>query len=58
VAAGLPHIFLPEKDCLTVEWWEGDFIAEEYDFPEFTVEINKRIAEFERKVKKLKAQRK
>jgi cupin superfamily acireductone dioxygenase involved in methionine salvage len=54
VPAKLPHIFLPEEDCLTVEWWEGDFVAEEYDFPEFTVEINKKIKEFERKVEKLK----
>jgi mannose-6-phosphate isomerase-like protein (cupin superfamily) len=58
VPAGVPHILLPEKDCLTVEWWEGDFIAEEYDFPEFTVEINKRIAEFEKKVEELKSQKK
>jgi hypothetical protein len=54
VPAGMPHIFLPEEDCLTVEWWEGDFVAEEYDFPEFTVEINKRIEEFDRKVTELK----
>lgn len=54
VPADVPHIFLPEKDCLTVEWWEGDFVAEEYDFPEFTVEINKKIKEFERKVEALK----
>jgi mannose-6-phosphate isomerase-like protein (cupin superfamily) len=54
VPAGVPHIFLPEEDCLTVEWWEGDFVAEEYDFPEFTVEINKKIKEFELKVEALK----
>jgi hypothetical protein len=54
VPAGIPHIFLPKDDCLTVEWWEGDFIAEEFDFPEFTKEINKRISEFERKVEKMK----
>ncbi|MEE8355279.1 MAG: hypothetical protein V3S09_05580 [Candidatus Bathyarchaeia archaeon] len=58
VSAGVPHIFLPETDCLTVEWWEGDFIAEEYDFPEFTVEINQKIAEFERKVEELTGKRK
>ncbi|MBQ04329.1 hypothetical protein CL673_06435 [Candidatus Bathyarchaeota archaeon] len=58
VPAGVPHIFLPEEDCLTVEWWEGDFIAEEYDFPEFTVEINKRIEEFNQKVEELKHQKK
>jgi hypothetical protein len=54
VPAGMPHIFLPEEDCLTVEWWDGDFVAEEYDFPEFTVEIKKRIEEFDRKVAELK----
>jgi hypothetical protein len=58
VPAGFPHIFLPEKDCLTVEWWEGDFLVEEYDFPEFTVEINENIKEFERKVEELKRQKK
>ncbi len=56
VPAGIPHIFLPKDDCLTVEWWEGDFIAEEYDFPEFTEEINKRIIEFEKRVEELKQQ--
>ena len=45
---------LDEEDCLTIEWWEGDFVAEEYDFPEFTVEINKRIEEIDRKVAELK----
>jgi hypothetical protein len=58
VPAEVPHIFLPEKDCLTVEWWEGDFVAEEHDFPEFTVEINEKIKEFERKVEELKRQKK
>ena len=57
VPAGIPHIFLPEEDSLTVEWWEGDFLVEEYDFPEFTVEINGRIADFERKVEELKGQK-
>jgi hypothetical protein len=54
VPAGMAHIFLPEEDCLTVEWWDGDFVAEEYDFPEFTIEIKKRIEEFDRKVVELK----
>jgi hypothetical protein len=58
VSAGVPHIFLPETDSLTVEWWEGDFVAEEYDFPEFTVEINKRVEEFAKKVEALKKQKK
>jgi uncharacterized protein YjlB len=57
VPAGVPHIFLPEEDSLTVEWWEGDFVVEEYDFPEFTVEINKRVEEFEKKVEELKKQK-
>jgi hypothetical protein len=48
----VPHIFLPEEDCLTVEWWEGDFEAEEYDFPEYTTDIKKKIEEFEKKLKK------
>lgn len=48
VPAKMPHIFLPEKDCLTVEWWEGDFEAEEYDFPEYTTSIKKKIQEFEK----------
>ena len=58
VPAGVPHIFLPEEDSLTVEWWEGDFLVEEYDFPEFTVKINKRVEEFERKVEELKKRKK
>jgi hypothetical protein len=29
-------------------------VAEEYDFPEFMLEINKRIEEFDRKVAELK----
>jgi hypothetical protein len=55
---GVPHIFLPEEDSLTVEWWEGDFVVEEYDFPEFTVEIKKRVEDFEKKVEELKKQKK
>jgi hypothetical protein len=58
VPAGVPHIFLPEEDSLTVEWWEGDFVVEEYDFPEFTVEIKKRVEDFEKKVEELKKQKK
>lgn len=58
IEAGIPHIFLPEEDCLTIEWWEGMFEAEEYDFPEFTVEINKKIEEFNKKVEELKAKKK
>lgn len=54
VPAGMPHIFLPQEDCLTVEWWEGDFVADEYDFPEFTVDIKKKIEEYDRKVAELK----
>jgi len=58
VSAGIPHIFLPEEDCLTFEWWEGDFIAEEYDFPEYTKAIKKKIEEFDKKVKELKKAKK
>jgi hypothetical protein len=48
----VPHIFLPEEDCLTVEWWEGDFEAEEYDFPEYTTSIKKKIEKFEKDKRK------
>ena len=54
VEAGVPHIFLPERDCLTVEWWEGQFVAEEYDFPNYTVKIKKKMEEFDRKHTELK----
>ena len=54
VKEGMPHIFIPEEDCLTVEWWDGIFEAEEFDFPEYTVEIRKRIEEFDRKVQEIK----
>ena len=43
--ANIPHILLPEEDCLTIEWWDGHFSAEEYDFPEFMNEIRKKIKE-------------
>ena len=54
VPAGIPHIFLPEEDCLTVEWWDGMFEAEEFDFPRHTGDIKKRIEEFDRRVLELK----
>jgi hypothetical protein len=54
VEAGIPHIFLPEKDCLTVEWWEGPFVAEEFDFPNYTREIKKRMEAFDKKTAELK----
>ncbi|MBS7630963.1 hypothetical protein KEJ47_05230 [Candidatus Bathyarchaeota archaeon] len=57
VPAGIPHIFLPEEDCLTFEWWEGDFMAEEYDFVNYTKEIKKKIEEFNKKVEMLKKTR-
>ncbi|MFC1804000.1 hypothetical protein ACFL0D_08575 [Thermoproteota archaeon] len=43
VPAGVPHILLPEEESLTVEWWEGEFDAEEYDFPEFMDSIREKI---------------
>ncbi|HUV35198.1 MAG TPA: hypothetical protein VMW22_09685 [Candidatus Desulfaltia sp.] len=43
VPAGVPHILLPETDILTVEWWEGPFDAEEYDFPEYMDEVRERL---------------
>jgi oxalate decarboxylase/phosphoglucose isomerase-like protein (cupin superfamily) len=58
VPAGVPHIFLPEDDCLTFEWWEGDFIAQEYDFPNYTKSIKKKVEEFDRKVQELKKTKK
>jgi hypothetical protein len=27
--AHIPHIMVPEEDCLTFEWWDGDFIAKD-----------------------------
>ena len=27
--AYVPHIMVPEEDCLTFEWWDGDFIAKD-----------------------------
>lgn len=29
VKAGTPHILLPDIDCITFEWWDGDFVVEE-----------------------------
>ncbi len=29
VGAGVPHILVPEEDCITFEWWDGDFIQED-----------------------------
>jgi hypothetical protein len=45
--AGIPHILLPEEDCLTVEWWDGPFAAEEHDFPEYMDNIRKKIEKLE-----------
>ena len=45
VPAGMPHILLPEEDCLTVEWWGGAFGVEEYDFPEVVDELTERLTE-------------
>jgi hypothetical protein len=53
-----PHIFLPERDCLTVEWWEGPFAAEEYDFTNHTAKIKKKMEEFNRKQSELKKSKK
>jgi hypothetical protein len=58
--------FLLEQGCfeetIYIQWnsihyfcARAGFIAEEYDFPEFTKEINKRIIEFERYVEELKS---
>jgi hypothetical protein len=52
VPENVPHIFLPDEDCLTVEWWEGDFEAEVYDFLENTTDIKKKIEEFEKRLKR------
>jgi len=29
VEAGVPHVLVPEEDCLTFEWWDGDFVDQE-----------------------------
>ncbi|MBS7630237.1 hypothetical protein KEJ47_01455 [Candidatus Bathyarchaeota archaeon] len=29
VNAGVPHILNVEEDCLTFEWWDGEFLAED-----------------------------
>jgi len=29
VKAGVPHILVPEEDCVTFEWRDGDFIAKD-----------------------------
>ncbi|MBS7652012.1 MAG: hypothetical protein QW638_07075 [Candidatus Bathyarchaeia archaeon] len=57
IKAGIPHIFLPEEDCLTLEWWDGMFEAKEHDFPKYMKEIKPRIDEFNRRLEELKNQR-
>jgi len=54
VPAGVPHILIPEEDCLSVEWWDGLFEAEEFDFPHFTSEIKKRIEEYNKWLQEVK----
>jgi hypothetical protein len=44
VPAGIPHILVPKEDSLSVEWWEGPFDAEEYDFPEYMDAVRNKIA--------------
>ena len=29
VEGGVPHIMVPEEDCITFEWWDGDFQAQD-----------------------------
>ena len=29
VEASVPHVMVPEEDCVTFEWWDGDFIAQD-----------------------------
>jgi quercetin dioxygenase-like cupin family protein len=38
VEAGVPHIMVPEEDCFTFEWWDGDFVDHECQpiFGEYT----------------------
>jgi hypothetical protein len=43
VPKGTPHVLLPEEDCLTAEWWEGEFHEEAYDFPEYMDGIRAKI---------------
>jgi hypothetical protein len=39
VQAGVPHILVPEEDCITFEWWDGNFVAKDCSaiFDEYTV---------------------
>lgn len=57
VPAGTSHILLPEEDCLTIEWWDGIFEAEEFDFPKYTTKIKKKIEEFNRKLQEIKKEK-
>ena len=29
VEANVPHVMVPEEDCVTFEWWDGDFTAQD-----------------------------
>lgn len=42
VEAGVPHVLVPEEDCLTFEWWDGDFVDQECQ-PVFGKYVDKRI---------------
>jgi hypothetical protein len=42
VEAGVPHVMVPEEDCLAFEWWDGDFVDQECQ-PVFGEYVNTRI---------------
>ncbi len=42
VEAGIPHVMVPEEDCLAFEWWDGDFVDNECQ-PVFGEYVDERI---------------
>ena len=54
VPAGVPHIFLAETDCLSIEWWDGLYSDEscELEFAHYLKKIYKRIIEFNKDLQK------
>jgi quercetin dioxygenase-like cupin family protein len=42
VEAGVPHIMVPEEECLAFEWWDGDFVDNECP-PVFGAYVDSRI---------------
>jgi hypothetical protein len=42
VEAGVPHVMVPDEDCLAFEWWDGDFVDNECQ-PVFSEYVDTRI---------------